>query len=154
MLGQAVYRGIERIFDLWYRAETIDRNLWLESSEWISVRRLMRSLDVTERDVFGDFGSGLGRVLLVAARFPFRRIIGLEISEERNRVARRNVDRNLPRSRCRDVRIVTCDATQHEIPEDVTVAYFCAPFGGEPLQGVVERLIASYDRDPRPLRII
>jgi SAM-dependent methyltransferase len=145
-IGRAFYRGIERIFDVWYRSDTIDKDLWLEDSEWISTRGAIRRLGVTERDVFIDFGSGKGRVLLIASRFPFRRIIGVELSEQSSAVARRNVERNSKRSRCADVRILTCDATEYEIPDDVTVAYFCDPFEGAAFQTVLDRLIASHDR--------
>src|SRR4051812_13801299 len=41
------------------------------------VRQFLRP---TQHDVFLDYGSGLGRVLLMAATFPFRRVIGVEYS--------------------------------------------------------------------------
>ncbi len=36
---------------------------------------------------FVDYGSGKGRVLLLAARFPFRRVVGVEFSPELHRIA-------------------------------------------------------------------
>ena len=43
---------------------------------------------------------------------------------------------------------------QFDIPDDVTVVYFSNPFHGKPFATVVRALIASVDRNPRPLRII
>lgn len=41
--------------------------------------------------MFLDLGSGKGRMVLSAARFPFRRIIGVELSNDLTAIARRNV---------------------------------------------------------------
>ena len=38
---------------------------------------------------FIDFGSGKGRVLLIASGFPFKAVIGVEFAEELHRVASR-----------------------------------------------------------------
>ena len=40
---------------------------------------------------FVDIGSGKGRVLLTAARFPFRQVVGLEQSADLNQIAARNI---------------------------------------------------------------
>jgi cyclopropane fatty-acyl-phospholipid synthase-like methyltransferase len=37
------------------------------STDYRSLRRVMRHIGVREQDVFLDYGSGLGRVLLMAA---------------------------------------------------------------------------------------
>ena len=105
-------------------------------------------------DVCVDFGSGLGRALLVAAEFPFARVIGVELSEQMNDVARRNVERNRGRFRARSVEIVTADALGYEIPDDLSVAYMYCPFYGAVFEGVLEGLLASVDRRPRPLRLV
>jgi len=55
---------------------------------------LMALIDVhAGRDVFVDFGAGKGRALLMAAQYPFKRVVGIEISEALCREARRNVAR-------------------------------------------------------------
>src|SRR5262245_38553083 len=43
--------------------------------------RIMNELPIDWRDlVFVDLGSGKGRALLLASRYPFKRVIGVEIS--------------------------------------------------------------------------
>ena len=44
------------------------------------LRHLLRKFGVSGSDVFVDFGCGKGRALLVAAGFPFRRVVGIEFS--------------------------------------------------------------------------
>src|SRR4051794_24937223 len=53
-----------------------------EPTSWIDLRRIFRTCGVDQRDVFLDYGSGKGRVLLAAARQRFTRVIGVEISPE------------------------------------------------------------------------
>lgn len=122
---------------------------------WLLFRQAMRHVEVGPDDVFADFGSGKGRVVLMAAAtYPFKRVIGVELSEELNRVARENVERNRDRLRCRDVELVTTDALDWEVPDDLTIAYFYYPFYGPVFRGVVERLVESVDRSPRRFHLV
>ena len=55
------------------------------------VRGLISKLQIDySRFSFIDFGSGKGRVLLVAAGFPFKEVIGVEFSRELHEVALKN----------------------------------------------------------------
>jgi hypothetical protein len=118
------------------------------------VPRVLRRIGVQPDDVFIDFGSGKGRVVYQAAQFPFKRVIGVEIAEELNRIARHNVEHNQDRLVCGEVELVTEDAVGYQVPDDVTVAYFYHPFEGQIFARVVDKLVASLDRNPRRLQII
>jgi hypothetical protein len=119
---------------------------------WSTLPRILPAWQVSSEDVFIDYGSGMGRVLYeAAARYPFRRVIGLELSEELNDIARSNLDRNSARLRCSNVDIVTADALTYEPPADVTVAWFNNPFSGTIFETAVHKLL---DAAPGRLRII
>lgn len=123
-------------------------------TEWTTLARILPKRQVGPDDVFLDIGSGLGRVVFQAARYPFRRVVGVELSDRLNQVARDNVARNRHRLRCPDVELVTADAREYEVPDDVTVVFMANPFTGEPFQAVVENILASVDRRPRRLRLV
>ncbi len=125
-----------------------------EPSGWLGVRRALRRLPTSDDDVFLDLGSGKGRVVLMAAQHPFRRVIGVELAPELHAVAGRNLAACRSRLRCQDVELVNADVTEFEIPDDVTVVYMCNPFGGTVFDAAVRAIIASRDRAPRPLRLI
>lgn len=125
-----------------------------EPSGWLDLRRILSKDEVGDEDVFIDFGSGKGRIVLAAAGYPFRKVIGVELSDELNRVAEANVARRRPRLVCRNIELVTADATEYAIPDDVTVAYFYNPFVGPAFAKVIQRLLDSVDRNPRLLRIV
>jgi len=131
-----------------------EHRLGYEGSHWVGVRHALSRLGVTRDDVFADFGSGKGPAVLVAATFGFRRAIGVEISDELTRSARRNLERARLRPRAGRVEFVTADVLRYEIPDDLSVAYLYNPFTGLLFARFVERLLRSLERRPRPLRVV
>jgi SAM-dependent methyltransferase len=135
------------------RLDHPDRNDYTASG-WRWLRRVLRPSDVKPSDVFVDFGSGKGRVVYEAARYPFARVIGVEVSEELNRVARANIERCKDRLACKQVELVTCDAAYFEIPDDMTFAYLYNPFSGDTFKRVIAHIIESIDRNPRRVKVV
>jgi hypothetical protein len=126
-----------------------------QPSHWFALRRILRRNEVDSGDVFVDFGAGMGQVVYQAAMsYRFGRVEGVELSSELTKIAENNIHRNRHRLRCQDVRLVSCDALEYEIPDDLTVAYFFNPFQGPIFASVIDRLRDSVDRHPRRLRII
>jgi SAM-dependent methyltransferase len=125
-----------------------------EAASWLDVRRVLAPADVSEDDVFLDLGSGKGRIVLLAARYPFKRVIGVELVDRLSAIARRNVATCRVRPRCRDIELVTADVVGYRIPDDVTVVFLFNPFQGPILDAAVASLIASVDRRPRTVRVI
>jgi SAM-dependent methyltransferase len=135
----------------------------LESTESIDIssghlylHRGLRGTRVGPRDVFVDYGSGKGRVLLHASRRPFARVIGIELDPEDCAFARRNLAAAAAARRVRAaaVEVLEVDASSWPVPDDVTVVYMFNPFKGEVFAAVVSRLIESLDRRPRPLTLV
>jgi SAM-dependent methyltransferase len=125
-----------------------------QASDWVVLRKALRRIRVRPDDVFLDLGSGKGRVVLEAARYPFKRVVGVELSPELGAIARANLDESRPRLRCRSVELVESDISDFPIPDDVTVVYAFNPFLGEPFEAGMRALIESYDRAPRRMRLI
>lgn len=125
-----------------------------QPSDWLTLRLILPQREVAKDDVFIDFGSGLGRVVFQAARYPFRRVIGVELSHQLNEIATDNIARNQHRLRCKNVELVATDVLDYEIPDDVTVAFFANPFTGATFHTVIHRLLRSLERNPRRLRIV
>jgi SAM-dependent methyltransferase len=126
-----------------------------DPTPWFTLRRALPVEWVRPFDVFLDLGSGMGRaVYQAAAHYPFRRVIGVEVSGELHEVARANIERNRARLRCQDVELVNDDVRRYRIPDDVTVVYLYNPFTGQTFADVVDRLLESVDRRPRSVRIV
>lgn len=137
------------------RGISADGRSGYQPARLLALRRILPLRDVVDRDVFIDFGSGKGRVVLLAAlHYPFRTVYGVELSEPLHEIAQENVERARHRLYCSDVRLVRSDVLKFDIPDDVTVAFFNNPFGGQIFATVVERLLLSVDNNPRTLRIV
>jgi SAM-dependent methyltransferase len=130
-----------------------DRYRYVPSGRSV-IPRLLRKIGAGPSDVFIDVGSGKGRAVFQAARFPLKRVIGLELADELNQVARYNVEHNRDRLKCANVELITGDAVEYTFPDDITIAYFYHPFSGKTFEDVIDNLIASLDRSPRELRLL
>jgi precorrin-6B methylase 2 len=120
-----------------------------------SLHAVMRMLTVRAgQDVFVDYGAGRGRVVVVAATMPFRRVVGVELIGAFAAQARQNVSRAMPRLRCRDVQVQAADARDFALPADGTIVHFFNPFRGAILTRVVERLRESLVAHPRRLTVL
>jgi SAM-dependent methyltransferase len=89
---------------------------------------------------FVDFGSGKGRVLLLASHLPFREVIGVEFSAKLHRIAERNIaSYRATKPILSKPRAVEADATKFDLPNGPLVLYFYNPFGAPILQQVLRR---------------
>lgn len=97
-----------------------------------------------ERTTFVDVGSGMGRVVLLAARRPFRTVVGIEISPALHEIARGNLRRfDDPERRCRDVRLVRADAATYRFPRGDLAVYLYNPFRAPVLRRMLRHLVAQ-----------
>ena len=121
-----------------------------------NIRRILRALDIRPggRQVMVDVGCGKGRVLVMAARLPFTRLVGVERSPELGEQARRNAAKARDHGARAPIQIVTADAAAYVVPDDATIVYFASPFSGHVLDSVLAQVSASLARAPRALRIV
>ena len=119
-------------------------------SPGLLVDTLLGSLDEDlSQFCFVDFGSGKGRVLLVAAHHPFREVVGVEFSPELHEIASSNIrSYTSPARRCRNVHSVCADAASFPIPERERVLYFNNPFAGPVFARVLANIRAAHERAP------
>jgi SAM-dependent methyltransferase len=103
--------------------------------------------------VFLDYGSGKGRVLAAAAALPFRKVMGVEISEALVAAARVNLA-HMKHRRAAEVEVHHCDAALFPVPDDVNVIFLFNPFVGQTLTDVVYGIKRSLSAHPRSLFVI
>ena len=123
-------------------------------SQWLPVRRAFKNLAPSTSDTFVDLGSGKGRVLLIAARLPFRRVLGVEIDDELSRYARRNIKYARPRLLAKEVESITASVLEWPIPDETSVIFMFNPFIGRTFRIAIGQIFESYDRNPRTLHIV
>jgi SAM-dependent methyltransferase len=90
----------------------------------------------------------MGRVVMLAARRPFRAVIGVEISPALVEIARENLaSARDPKRVARDVKIVRADAAEYAFPRGDLVVFMYNPFHGPVLDAVLANLGALGDRE-------
>ena len=107
-------------------------------------RRILRNLPIKNRReyTFIDFGSGKGRMVLIAARHGFRRVCGIELRKELHDQAHSNFRRCHNVNGC-TMESLNLDAAEYEIPNEKLVLFFFNPFGSEVMAKVLSKLTAS-----------
>jgi SAM-dependent methyltransferase len=106
-------------------------------------REMLETLGIDFADfTFVDLGSGKGRTLLMASEYPFRRILGVELLPELNRVAQENLKKYKSETqKCCDVESCCGDACKFAFPPEPMVLYLFNPL---PKPGL-SRMIANLD---------
>ena len=109
----------------------------------------LRALPVDLRHfTFVDMGCGKGRVLLIARKFQFRQVIGVELSEKLYRTAVRNT-RRFP-----DVSVVHGDAAHYPMPAGPCVLFLFNPFSENVLESVTTNIERRFTQDASPVYVI
>jgi len=105
---------------------------------------LLDALPAPEMATFVDLGAGMGRVVMLAARRPYRAVIGVEISPALVEIARENLASVRDSQRIvRDVKIVGADAAAYAFPRGDLVVYMYNPFRGPVLDAALANLRTS-----------
>jgi hypothetical protein len=116
------------------------------------MRRLPRSL---AGYTFVDIGAGKSRTLLLASRYDFARIVGVEFASELVECSKRNIARfKTDWQRCRDLAVVEADATQFAFPDTPLVLFFYNPFTRDVFDVVLGNIVASLKSKPRDCVIV
>jgi SAM-dependent methyltransferase len=133
---------------------------WIHASPYVPtpsrfLRETLAGLDMRFEDLtFIDLGSGKGRVLLMASEFPFRKIIGVEISSELTELAGRNIASYKGAQRCRDLNLVCMNFTRFDFPQEPLFVFLYNPASLHLSRVVARNLMNSLKKCPRPAWIL
>jgi hypothetical protein len=160
----------DRAFDLRYGTDTcagaalasltgtagdIDHAEPYQPTQVAALRKLLRHLRLEPGAVLVDFGSGKGRVLMVAAQHGFRAVRGVEFSSGLCEIARGNVARFRSKAAVRAAfEIIHGDAAEYEVRDDETVFFLFNPFDDHVLRRVMRNIARSYAAAPRRMLLI
>jgi SAM-dependent methyltransferase len=139
--------GFVLIADLDYPQDApADANAYGASQPSI-LRAALQALPPLDSFTFVDLGCGKGRPMLVASEFPFRDIVGVELSASLVGIAERNAELMAQRFPQRTrIRVALADATRFAFPAGNLVIFLANPFGDDGIAGVaaaVDRAIAN-----------
>lgn len=106
-----------------------------------------------EQTVFLDVGAGKGRAMLVASRWPFLRVEGVELNGDLARIAQHNIELWQKDASAEALAAITlhhADATTFELPKAPTLAFLFHPFELPILKRFLLHVERSLTSHPRP----
>ena len=127
-----------------------------QPSEVIDFGALLAPHDIdAPNSVFVDLGAGKGRVLMCAAKLPFKRVIGVELAPDLCAVARSNITRFQTIERtATSIEVLQRDASTFRFPRDPLVLFMYNPFSIPVMQSVITNLCRSLRETPRRVVVI
>ena len=119
-------------------------------------KQIMKHLNISAGQFeFIDFGSGKGRVLILASECGFKKIKGVEFLPEFHSIATKNIaiyERFIGRES--HIESICIDATKFPIPEVPLFMFFFSPFKGDILEKVFDNIAASLANKPREFLLL
>ena len=127
-----------------------------QATEPALFHEMMSALKIDFRKfTFVDLGSGKGRALLLAADYPFRRIVGIELLPNLHRIAIENSQRYKSDSqRCFAIESICADACEYVFPPEPIVLYLFNPLPEAGLRQVIRNLENSLPQSPREVYLL
>ena len=108
-----------------------------------------------EEFAFLDLGAGMGRAILLASEYPFRKVVGVELNPILAGMARRNFATWRAAGRvCAPAWIVCLDAASAPIPKGPCLVFLFNPFGASVMRRLLKRLSLTFRNRPRQLDIL
>lgn len=106
------------------------------------IRSVLDELSINHSEfTFIDFGSGKGRVILLASHYPYKKIIGVELSPSLHEIAKNNIasyKNNL--QRCFNIESIAKNAIEFDLPREPLVLFFFTPFHGHIFEQVIDNI--------------
>lgn len=126
-----------------------------EPVNYYSANWLFAQLKPEDRQTgFLDVGSGLGRVLAIAAGNGFTDIHGVEFAPELCSASFAMKDTLEKRHPAVSVAINCTDARYYSIPESIGVIFLFNPFNDRIMEAFIQQVLDSLKRRERPLKIL
>jgi SAM-dependent methyltransferase len=119
------------------------------------IRLALAKLPALDSFSFLDLGCGKGRPLIVASEFPFRSILGVELSQPLAEIARANAARIAQQYPQRPaIRVEVGDASRFPLPSGNVVLFMYHPFGEALVANVAAGIEAALAAERRDIYVI
>lgn len=148
--------GVIPLKHLTIKSQNIEQGIWYEPMSVKVFRQLMGHLTINFSEFeFIDFGSGKGRVLLLASEYGFQKVVGIEFAEELHRKSNENVAiYELYTQKSSNIETFCMDAVEFPIPKVPLVIFFYSPFGGRVMHQVLNNITTSLTSNPRKIIMV
>jgi SAM-dependent methyltransferase len=133
--------GTVKLYSLDIRSPNYQYGVHYQPTELPVIAAILGRLTLRHEEyTFIDYGSGKGLVLLSAAAYPFKRVIGVEFAPELYQTAQRNIQTYPAHLRRSEIELVHGDAVDYTPPGGNLVLYLYEPFEVPVTRQVIRRI--------------
>lgn len=127
-----------------------------EATPYPLLYTLFNSYQLTETDVFVDFGCGTGRILFFVQHIYNSFVVGIEMNEQLYKKTKQNKQRYLQNqnSTTDKIAVIHAHAEKYTIQEEENKFYFFNPFSSDVFAQVIENIGHSYEKKRRTIDLI
>lgn len=118
------------------------------------LEKIFNVIPASGRNHLADIGSGMGRVLCVAAHHGYHKLTGVDFSDSFCEIAQKNLERTSTQIPGLEYRLYTQDAAGFAIPPDTDCLVFFNPFNEKTMKVVAVNIMKSLREHPRKLYIV
>ena len=150
-------RIFARLNNLTIKGENKEKSNNYEPTKVYPLRKMFKIIKpmLDTQKVLVDFGSGKGRVLLIASEFGFKKVRGVEFARELCIAAENNCALYKAKSKIKtEFEIIETDAATYKIQNDESVFFMFNPFNEKIINVVLENISRSILVHPRKVLII
>ncbi len=172
--GRPKEKALPHPFDVAYRVDTGgliwgeglgdapqgEAGYWATGYYGISPSAFTRALErlglVWEQFAFVDAGCGKGRAVLLALQFPFRRVMGVELSPGLAAVAQANLEKfRAPWRRVGVLaEVMAGDATEFPVPQGPVVFFLYHPFAAPVMKKFLAHIVRAAKEEQREMFLL
>ena len=130
-----------------------DRIARFGSSDFYSI---MSQIHIDHSEfTFIDIGSGKGKLLLLASKYPFKQIVGVEYAPLLHSIALKNCAVfKSSEQRCSRITPLLSDALEYKIPHGPIVCFIGNALDPPTMKLVLQNIVHELFSEPRPMYII
>lgn len=127
-----------------------------EATPYPILQALFQSYQLTDRDVFVDFGCGKGRIIFLVHYLFTSSVVGIEMNEQLYETSLQNKRNYLKNNRSEraKISIIREFAETYRIQNEENIFYFFNPFSIDVFAKVIENILHSYERKRRTIDLI
>lgn len=125
-----------------------------QGTNYYLIERAFEFLENENANSLIDFGSGKGRIMVVAAHYGFKSITGIDFSEALCAEAEMNIEKIKPFSPSVNFKILCDDVVNYAIKNDDNVFFFFNPFDDVVMLQVVKNILFSLKQKPRKVIVV
>ena len=126
-----------------------------QGTKILPLASLFKRLDIKEDQVFVDIGSGKGRVLMLASKYGFKKVKGIEFSGFLCLIAEQNIEKYKAINNSKThFEIINIDAAKYQIGYDENVFFMYNPFDEFIMKKVLNNIMDSIEENKREVLVI